>query len=690
MNLSIIDWAIVIIVLAGMIYSVSFTKGLMRSVTDFLSAGRTAGRYLISVSQGAAGLGAISIVSFLEVGYITGFSFQWWGLSQGIILLAITTSGWVIYRFRQTRSLTLAQFFEKRYSRNFRIFAGIVAFVCGIINFGIFPAVGAQFFISYCGFPDSILGIPTFPLMMILLISVALYFVYTGGQIAVIIADFFQGVFLIVVLFIITIFLYNKVEWDQVSDSLTNTPFKLAAEEVDKLNNEDSFKILDNEEKEEKIKEIKDKYENSSLINPFKTSRVEDFNLTYFLIGLIGMFYGTLSWQGHQAYNSSAKSAHEAKMAAVLGDIRWKPQGLFIFLVPVLTYVFMNHSDFALVAESVNSSLDSLNSETLKSQMRAPIVLSEVLPVGLLGAFAALMLAAFISTHDTYLHSWASIFVQDVILPFRKKPFEKDDHIKALRYSIFGVAIFIFIFSLVFDQNQEIALYFAVTFAIFAGGVGAVIIGGLYWDRGTTEGAWAAMIVGATVAVTGTIVPQISDSWLSQENNLIWLKNLIFKLKEINGIKFYALSMGFSSFSYILVSLFTFRERVNMDKLLNRGKYSIKKETKIIDEKVKPILKIFGIGKEFTIEDKIIYLVSFVWNIFFTLVFVFGTFYNLYNDVSDKSWMLYWKYQIYINIVFSFIIIIWFTIGGFIDIKKMFISLDSDKRDHEDSGWVEN
>ena len=689
MNLSIIDWAIVIIVLAGMVYSVSFTKGLMRSVTDFLSAGRTAGRYLISVSQGAAGLGAISIVGFLEVGFITGFSFQWWGLSQGIILLALTTSGWVIYRFRQTRSLTLAQFFEKRYSRNFRIFAGIIAFLCGIINFGIFPAVGAQFFISYCGFPDSIFGIPTFPLMMIFLISIALYFVYTGGQIAVIIADFFQGVFLIVVLFIITIFLYNKVEWDQVSDSLKNTPVRLAAEEVDKLNNEESFKILDDEEKGKKIAEIKEKYENSSLINPFKTSRVEDFNLTYFLIGLIGMFYGTLSWQGHQAYNSSAKSAHEAKMAAVLGDIRWKPQGLFIFLVPVLTYVFMNHTDYTLVAESVNSSLDSLDSETLKSQMRAPIVLSEVLPVGLLGAFAALMLAAFISTHDTYLHSWASIFVQDVILPFRKKPFEKDDHIKALRYSIFGVAIFIFIFSLVFDQNQEIALYFAVTFAIFAGGVGAVIIGGLYWDRGTTEGAWAAMTIGATIAVTGTIVPQISDSWLSQENDLIWLKNLILKLKEINGIKFYALSMGFSSFSYVLVSLFTFKERVNMDKLLNRGKYSIKNETKIIDEKVKPVLKIFGIGKEFTIEDKIIYLVSFVWNIFFTLVFVFGTIYNLYNDVSDDLWMMYWKYQVYINIVFSFIIIIWFTIGGFIDIKKMFISLDSDKRDHGDSGWVD-
>ena len=95
----------------------------------------------------------------------------------------------------------------KRYSRNFRIFAGIVAFFAGIINFGIFPAVGAQFFINYCGLPESFLGIPMYPLVMILLLGVALYFVYTGGQIAVIIADFFQGVFVTLVLFGIALFL---------------------------------------------------------------------------------------------------------------------------------------------------------------------------------------------------------------------------------------------------------------------------------------------------------------------------------------------------------------------------------------------------------------------------------------------------------------------------------------------------
>ena len=446
MNLHLVDWLIVFLVVYGMFYSVSFSTGLMKSVTDFLSAGRTAGRYLISVSSGIAGLGAISVVMFLEMGYVAGFSLAWWGLSQGIIILMLTMSGWVIYRFRSTRCLTLAQFFEKRYSRKFRIFTGIVAFTAGIINFGIFPAVGAQFFISYCGLPDSFVGIPVYPLVMIILLSISLYFVYTGGQIAVIIADFFQGIFATLVLIIVALYLFFSVSWDQVTDSLEQTPIKLAREEVEKLQYDDAFMALSEVDQEERKSEINERHENSSRINPFKTSHVEDFNFWYFLIGIIGIMYGSMSWQGSQAYNSSAKSAHEAKMGSVLAGFRGLPQGLFFLLVPILIYVFMNHADYQHVATSVELSLQDLGTDTLRSQMRGPLVLSTVLPIGLLGAFAALMLAAFVSTHDTYLHSWATIIVQDVIMPFRDKPFDKDTHLKVLRYAILGVAIFIFLF----------------------------------------------------------------------------------------------------------------------------------------------------------------------------------------------------------------------------------------------------
>ena len=688
MNLHLVDWLIVFVALVGMFYSVSFSSGLMKSVTDFLSAGRTAGRYLISVSSGVAGLGAISVVMFLEMGYIAGFSLAWWGLSQGIIILMLTMSGWVIYRFRSTRCLTLAQFFEKRYSRKFRIFTGIVAFTAGIINFGIFPAVGAQFFISYCGLPESVIGIPVFPLVMIILLSISLYFVYTGGQIAVIIADFFQGIFATFVLIVVVLYLFFSVGWDQVSHSLEQTPLKLAKEEITKLQDDEAYMQLSDQEKGKRKNQIDEKYENSSRINPFKTSNVEDFNFWYFLIGIIGIMYGTMGWQGSQAYNSSAKSAHEAKMGSVLAGFRGLPQGLFFLLVPVLIYVFMNHADYASVAASAELSLQDLETDTLRSQMRGPIVLSTVLPIGLLGAFAALMLAAFISTHDTYLHSWATILVQDVIMPFREKPFDKETHLKVLRYAILGVAVFIFFFSLLFQQNQAIALFFAITAAIFAGGSGAVIIGGLYWDRGTTKAAWTAIIIGALISVSGVLVKQISVEWLNDTSSYVQLKNILEFIRSINGQEYWGISMGASAFAYVVVSVLDNSEPFNMDKLLNRGQYVIEGEKKIINENTELGWKIFLMGEEFTKGDKLIYILNYVWTGIWTLVFIVGTIYNLSNKVSDANWMLFWRNYIYIFIVISLVIIVWFTVGGFHDLKIMMDKLKTEKRDHHDDGWV--
>ena len=70
------------------------------------------------------------------------------------------------------------------------------------------------------------------------------------------------------------------------------------------------------------------------------------------------------------------------------------------------------------------------------------------------------------------------------------------------------------------------------------------------------------------------------------------------------------------------------------------------------------------------------------------MVFIIGTVYNLSNPVSDDNWMKYWEYYVYIYLVFSFFVIIWFTIGGFIDLKKMIVSLGVNERDHGDDGWV--
>ena len=165
-----LDWTILLAMYVGIVATVVLTRRYMRGVTDYLAAGRSAGRYLLAISFGIAGLGAITVVANLEMGYQAGFALSWWGLTMSLFQVFVMVSGWVTYRFRRTRALTLAEFFERRYSRRFRIFAGSVAFGAGLINFGIFPAVGARFFINFCGLPGAFdlfgLAVPTYPLVM--------------------------------------------------------------------------------------------------------------------------------------------------------------------------------------------------------------------------------------------------------------------------------------------------------------------------------------------------------------------------------------------------------------------------------------------------------------------------------------------------------------------------------------------
>ncbi|MBN1998222.1 sodium:solute symporter [candidate division KSB1 bacterium] len=640
MSLKLVDWLIVFVAFSFMVYCVVFSKKFMKSVADFLAAGRTAGRYIISVAMGMAVLGAISVVGEFQVFYKSGFCMKWWELSMAMSILIVTVSGWIVYRFRQTRALTLAQFFEMRYSRNFRVFSGILAWFSGIINFGIFPAVGSRFFIYYTGLPTSFpvfgVEVSTYVVMMIFLLCIALFFVFSGGQIAVIVADFIQGVFTNAVFVILILYFFFTIDWSQIFEAL------LSAQQNPQ----------------------------ASLINPFKTSQVDDFNFWYFFIGLVGFVYNFMSWQGAQAYNSSAKSAHEAKMAQVLGNWRNYPRNLFLVFVPVVAITVMNHSDFLPIAEKVNFILDSVDSAEIQTQLRVPLVLRFLLPTGLVGAFAAVMLSAFISTHDTYLHSWGSILIQDVILPFRKKPFSAEQHMKILRLSIIGVAVFIFLFSLFFRQSQNIYLFFAVTGAIFVGGAGSVIIGGLYWKRGTTAAAWSALCTGSAIAILGTVLTSIFEDF------------------PINGQWFWLLSIIGASLIYVIVSLLDRKNDIDMDKLLHRGKYAIEGEMKVINSVPAKGWKVLGMGKEFTKGDKFIYIVSYVWIFGWTLVFIIGTIYGLSRDVPDSRWLSYWKYYVIIYALVSAVVVVWFTIGGMVDMKSMFKQLTVMKRDVADDGFV--
>ena len=639
MNLAWYDWSIVLFIFLVIAVSVLLSRGYMKSVADFLAAGRSGGRYLITVSAGAAGLGAITVVNVLEMNYQAGFTQTWWGFTMGLVVLAMTVSGWVNYRFRQTRALTLPQFFEMRYSRSFRVFAGGVAYVSGLINFGIFPSVGARFFIHFCGLPlhFSWLGIEwsTFPLLMGLLLTCAVTFVFLGGQVSVMVSDFFQGMFINAVFVLLILFVMTHVSWQHVTEAMAMAPI------------------------------------DASKINPFQTSHLDDFNFWYFLIGVFGVVYGAMSWQGTAGYNSSAKSAHEAKMGGVLGTWRGNGQAVALLLLPIVAYTVMHHPAYDGLRAGVEHTLAGLDTETVRNQMRVPLVLARLLPHGLLGAFAALMLAAHISTDETYLHSWGSMLVQDVILPLRGRPFTQKQHLLALRLSILFVALFIFCFSLWFPPNYEyIAMFFAITGAIFAGGSGAVIIGGLYWKRGTTAAAWSSMVTGSGIAVGGIILRQYQPDFF------------------LNGQQFWALSMAASATVYVLVSLAGRGRGADLDRLLHRGSWDDARETAVVSAQPGLWWRVFGMGREFTRRDRALYIATYAWTFLWGAIFGVGTVWHLLTGSTDAGWMVFWRAYIWLYLVVAVVVLVIFGVGGARDLRAMFAQLKGQARATEDDGFV--
>src|ERR1035437_2058189 len=165
-----------------------------------------------------------------------------------------------------------------------------------------------------------------------------------------------------------------------------------------------------------------------SMLNPFDTGAAKDFNIWYVLIGLLGSVYGRMTWQGGHAFNNCAKSPHEAKMAGILGCWRGAGQGLMGTLIAICAFTYLHHPDFAVGAAKVRQLLQAVPDDTIRTQVTTAVTLGQMLPTGILGMVISIFLLGLIACDSSYLHSWGSILIQDVVLPFRKKPFAPQQH----------------------------------------------------------------------------------------------------------------------------------------------------------------------------------------------------------------------------------------------------------------------
>ncbi|MEW6749469.1 MAG: hypothetical protein AB1505_00640 [Candidatus Latescibacterota bacterium] len=683
-----IDWMMLVIPSIALVLIGWKVQRYVQAVSDFTAGGRVAGRYLLTVADGTAGLGLVSIVAVFEQWYKSGFAIGFWGAVGTPIFMVMGLVGFVTYRFRETRAMTLAQFFEMRYSKRVRIAAGALVYLSGLVNYAIFPAVGGRFFVYYCGLPLTVnflgLELSTYGLSMACFLSIALGIVMLGGQITTMVTDCVQGIYCYVIYTVIFVAIF-------VLFDLSHFQTAMLSRQV-----------------------------GESFVNPFDTDKLTDFNILYVVLGILMGLYLRQSWQGNQGYYAAAKTPHEQKMGGVLSTWRGGFIMLAFSLLAVCAYTFMNHPAFAAQAQAVTDELvarinfaNPTTTETIRTQMLVPVALRHILPIGITGLFCAGMLFLAISTDTTYLHSWGTIFVQDVVLPLKKRPFTPTRQIWALRFSILFVAVFAWFFSMLFSQTTYILMFFQLTGAVAFSWSGALILGGLYWKRGTSVAAMATLIVGATLAILGFLAERywpdaiypwwISYSPASLEAFKVWLEGLghMLPIAEWNVTPEHFPISGqevafLTSFSglvvYVVVSLFTCREPFNMDRMLHRGQYRRAEDVPpAYTGKIPKWQHTFlGIDDQYSRGDKAIAWSVFLWSMFSFALFALAAGWNLLGGRwTSQGWFDWWVWNsVYLAAFVGAVTTVWFTWGGLRDLRRLFRSLTVLQRNVLDDGRV--
>lgn len=630
-----------------------FCGKMSSSVADFLSGNRCAGRYLLCTATDMGTFAAIFIIAIFQQFYQSGFPGEWWNwLIIMPVMMILPMTGWVQYRYRETRAQTMPELFEMRYGRKFRIFSGILAFTAGVLNYGIFPAVTARFLVYFCGMPETVsilgLSIGTYPLTMIGILTFALFILLNGGQVSVMVTGFLQGSMIFLSFSIILVIVLCRFGLDGIFEPLLDAPA------------------------------------GASRLNPFDQGAVSDFNIWFFVLLAFNRMYSWLVWPSVQGYMAAAKSPHEAKMSRVLGQWSYQTKQVVLITLPLVAWVVLNHAGlYPVEVAAATKALDAVGNPDLQKQLTVSLTLLQILPPGAIGLFAAVMIGAAVTTDNSFIHSWGGIFIQDVVAPLYGKRLSQKTHIRLLKISIIGVAVFAFFWSMVFPLKQWIFMYFQITSSLYLSGAGIALIGALYWKKGTAKGAWGAILTGLVLSVAGILLRQFWE--------LIPGALDIAPEFPINGVFVFTISAVCSTVVYVAISLMTCKQDFNIDQLLHRGQYSVEQRTgmKGVGHR-KSFKEILGITDEFSRFDLIIYVAGYLWIFFFLFLNLGITAWHFFvHELSPRFWVELWKVYLVLIGVVGVAAAIWFTVGGFVDLKDMVRVLRKERPDEHDDGTVQ-
>lgn len=212
MNFQLLDWFILVLYLAGTIYVGIRARRYVENMEGYFVAGRRVKVALGSATLIATEIGIVTFMYFGELGYVTGFSCFILGIIGFMGYFVIGKTGFIVSGLRKLNVITIPEFYEMRFSKGVRVLGGILLFLGGVLNMGVFLKMDGIFLTEIMGFSPNIMS-----LVMTLMLIVVVSYTVLGGMFSVVITDFIQFAILSFGMLIATVFVLMHVSFSEMA-----------------------------------------------------------------------------------------------------------------------------------------------------------------------------------------------------------------------------------------------------------------------------------------------------------------------------------------------------------------------------------------------------------------------------------------------------------------------------------------
>ena len=460
--------AMIIYMAVVVIIGVVFAKRANKSSENYFLGGRSLGPWVTAMSAEASDMSGWLLMGLPGVAYWCGLADAAWtaiGLAVGTYL------NWLIvskrlrrYSVRANNSITLPEFFSNRFHESKKVIMTLAA----VFILVFFTVYAASCFVTCGKLFSTLFGLPYISMMIVGAVFVLLYTVL-GGFLAESASDFMQGIVMIAALTVIVVISTMKAGgFGTVVENAKQIPgffefFGLATPAL----GEDGVQL---------VEAGKPLFAAASEYGWLKICSMLAWGLGYF-----GMPQVLLRFMAIRSENELNRSRRIAMIWVVIS------LAVAVFIGIVGRQLYPTEHLTATAAESIFITL-ATNS----------------LPAILAGFVMAGILAATISSSDSYLLIAASAFAKNIYQGVCKKNASDKQVMTMSRVTLLVIALIAIFIAL--DENSVIFNIVSFAWAGFGATFGPIMLLSLFWKRTNRPGAIAGMVGGAAMVFLWKLV----------------------------------------------------------------------------------------------------------------------------------------------------------------------------------------